>query len=53
MVAAAAHMAKLARMNGGFQAYADRPVMRGQIQVMDLEDLDASNKNSGIKMNSF
>ena len=42
VVAAASHMAKLARMNGGFQAYADRPIMRGQIQVMDLEDLDAS-----------
>jgi len=42
VVAAASHMAKLARMNGGFQAYSDRPVMRGQIQVMDLKDLDAS-----------
>ena len=42
VVAAASHMAKLARMNGGFQTYADRPIMRGQIQVMDLKDLDAS-----------
>ena len=42
VVAAASHMAKLARMNGGFQAYSDRPIMRGQIQVMDLEDLYAS-----------
>ena len=42
VVAAASHMAKLARMNGGFQAYSDRPIMRGQIQVMDLKDLDAS-----------
>ena len=29
-------------MNGGFQAVSDRPIMRGQIQVMDLEDLYAS-----------
>ena len=42
VVAAASHMAKLARMNGGFQAVSDRPIMRGQIQVMDLEDLYAS-----------
>ena len=42
VVAAASHMAKLARMNGGFQAVSDRPIMRGQIQVMDLEDLHAS-----------
>jgi hydroxymethylglutaryl-CoA reductase len=42
VVAAASHMAKLARMNGGFQAVSDRPIMRGQIQVMDLENLHAS-----------
>ena len=42
VVAAASHMAKLARMSGGFQAVSDRPIMRGQIQVMDLEDLYAS-----------
>jgi len=42
VVAAASHMAKLARRNGGFQAVSDRPIMRGQIQVMDLEDLYAS-----------
>ena len=42
VVAAASHMAKLARMNGGFQAVSNRPIMRGQIQVMDLEDLYAS-----------
>ena len=34
VVAAASFMAKLARANGGFKAYADRPVMRAQIQVM-------------------
>ena len=42
VVAAASHMAKMARTSGGFQAVSDRPIMRGQIQVMDLEDLHAS-----------
>ncbi|NCV19671.1 MAG: hydroxymethylglutaryl-CoA reductase, degradative [Rhodobacterales bacterium] len=42
VVAAASHMAKLARTSGGFQAVSDRPIMLGQIQVMDLEDLYAS-----------
>ena len=42
VVAAASHMAKMARTSGGFQASSDRPIMRGQIQVMDLEDLHAS-----------
>ena len=42
VVAAASHMAKMARTSGGFQASSDRPIMRGQIQVMDLEDLYAS-----------
>ena len=44
VVAAASHMAKLARMNGGFQAYSDRPIMRGQIQLMDLKDLNAAKR---------
>ena len=42
VVAAASHMAKMTRASGGFQASSDRPIMRGQIQVMDLEDLHAS-----------
>ena len=42
VVAAASHMAKMTRASGGFQASSDRPIMRGQIQVMDLEDLYAS-----------
>ena len=42
VVAAASHMAKMARASGGFQASSDRPIMRGQIQVMDLENLHAS-----------
>ena len=55
VVAAASHIAKLARTSGGFQAVSDRPIMRGQIQVMDLEDLYASQKQKfwSIKMNSF
>jgi len=38
VVAAASHMAKLARKCGGFQANAERPVMRAQIQILDLSD---------------
>ena len=39
VVAAASHMAKMTRASGGFLASSDRPIMRGQIQVMDLENL--------------
>ena len=42
VVAAASHMAKLARLNGGFEAYSDRPIMRGQIQVMGVQDLKSA-----------
>ncbi len=42
VVAAASHMAKLARLNGGFEAYSDRPVMRAQIQVMGVQDLKSA-----------
>jgi hydroxymethylglutaryl-CoA reductase len=38
VVAAASHMAKLARNCGGFHANAERPVMRAQIQILDLSD---------------
>ena len=38
-VAAASYMAKLARLNGGFEVYSDRPIMRAQIQVMGVQDL--------------
>ena len=44
VVAAASFMAKLARANGGFKAYADRPVMRAQIQVMGVQDLQFAKK---------
>ena len=39
VVAAASYMAKLAKLNGGFEAYSDRPIMRAQIQVMGIQDL--------------
>ncbi len=39
VVAGASFMAKLARATGGFQAEADDPVMIGQIQLLDLDDL--------------
>ena len=42
VVAAASYMAKLAKLNGGFEAYSDRPIMRGQIQVMGVQDLKSA-----------
>ncbi|MDD1764567.1 MAG: hydroxymethylglutaryl-CoA reductase, degradative [Candidatus Methanomethyliaceae archaeon] len=40
VVAAASHAAKLALPTGGFKAIGSRPVMRGQIQVVDVKDLE-------------
>jgi hydroxymethylglutaryl-CoA reductase len=42
VVAAISHAAKLIRAGGGFQAETTEPVMIGQIQVLDLPDLDAA-----------
>ncbi|MFL2794683.1 MAG: hydroxymethylglutaryl-CoA reductase, degradative [Paracoccaceae bacterium] len=42
VVAAASYMAKLARLNGGFDAYSNRPIMRAQIQVMGIRDLKSA-----------
>lgn len=42
IVAGASFMAKLAREGGGFTAEVDPPVMIGQIQLLDLEDLEAA-----------
>jgi hydroxymethylglutaryl-CoA reductase len=39
VVAAASHIAKLVRSNGGFTASATPPEMIGQIQILDLADL--------------
>ncbi len=38
VVAAASKIAKVARIHGGFRARASRPVMRGQIQVVNVPD---------------
>lgn len=40
VVAAASNAAKIARSKGGFEAEADPPRMRGQIQVTDLKDIE-------------
>ncbi len=42
VVAAASYMAKLARVDGGFVADADDPIMRAQIQVLGVTDVDAA-----------
>jgi hydroxymethylglutaryl-CoA reductase len=42
VVAAASHAAKLMRDAGGFTASADEPVMIGQVQVLDIQNLDAA-----------
>jgi hydroxymethylglutaryl-CoA reductase len=42
VVAGASFMAKLARAAGGFRATADAPEMIGQMQVLDMRDLDAA-----------
>ncbi len=40
IVAAASNMAKRCLKHGGFQTNNDKPVMIGQIQILELEDLD-------------
>jgi hydroxymethylglutaryl-CoA reductase len=42
VVAALSHAARLARAGGGFRAGSEEPLMRGQIQVVDLPDLSAA-----------
>jgi hydroxymethylglutaryl-CoA reductase len=44
VVAAASFMAKLARAGGGFTASTDAPEMIGQMQVLDIADLDKAGK---------
>lgn len=44
VVAAASYMAKLAAMGGGFHANTDAPEMIGQMQILDVQDLDAAEK---------
>jgi hydroxymethylglutaryl-CoA reductase len=45
VVAGASYMAKLAREGGGFSAKAADPVMIGQLQILDLEDLAAARES--------
>ncbi len=40
VVAGASYMAKLTRRSGGIQADADPPIMIGQLQVLDVADVD-------------
>jgi hydroxymethylglutaryl-CoA reductase len=42
VVAAASNMARIIRAGGGFQAETSDPVMIGQIQVLDIPDMDAA-----------
>lgn len=42
VVAAISHAAKLIRAGGGFHTTATEPVMIGQIQVLDVPDMDAA-----------
>ncbi len=42
VVAAISHAAKLIRAGGGFHATATDPVMIGQIQLLDIPDMDAA-----------
>jgi hydroxymethylglutaryl-CoA reductase len=42
VVAGASFMAKLARAGGGFTAQADPPEMIGQVQLLDVADLEAA-----------
>lgn len=44
VVAAASNAAKIARVNGGFEAEADAPRMIGQIQVTDIDDIEEAKK---------
>ncbi len=42
VIAAASNAAKIARIKGGFTAYADEPLMLGQIQVLNLDDVEVA-----------
>jgi len=44
VLAAISHAAKLIRAGGGFEATATDPVMIGQIQVLDVPDLEAARR---------
>jgi len=42
VIAAASNAAKIARIKGGFTTYADEPLMLGQIQVFNLDDVEVA-----------
>ncbi len=42
VIAAASHMAKIVALSGGFQTKVDASIMIGQIQIMDVLDMDAA-----------
>jgi hydroxymethylglutaryl-CoA reductase len=44
VVAACSFAGKLFRENGGFKAYSDHPIMIGQIQIVDVDDIDDTEK---------
>lgn len=44
VVAGCSFAAKLAHAGGGFSATSDQPIMIGQIQVLDVPDMDAARK---------
>ena len=46
IVAAASNMAKRCLKNGGFKTNNDNPVMIGQIQILDVEDLSGQRGHS-------
>ena len=45
VVAAASNMAKRCLKNGGFQTQNDAPMMIGQLQILDVPDLQTAMKN--------
>ncbi len=42
VIAAASHMAKIVALSGGFHTKVDESIMIGQIQILDLPDIDAA-----------
>lgn len=44
VIAAASHMAKLASHRGGFTTQVDKPIMMGQIQLLNSPDWDRANE---------
>lgn len=45
VVAAVSNAAKMFRVGGGFISHSDKPIMIGQIQILDISDTDKTKKN--------